>query len=142
MWRMPAPGPPEEFVSEPIVPVPGSFDAGAMSRGEAGVPRRFTWRGRELVVEQLLSSWKSSTADRGEMYLRRHWFAVRTTTGERMTLYCDRQAHNTKRPKSRWWIYSAAPAPAAPPTSPPAAPPPPSAETDRDARDIPTEPPP
>ena len=108
---MPAPGPPEEFVSEPIVPAPGSFDATAMSRGEAGCPHRFSWRGRELVVEQLLSTWKSSTADRGEMYLRRHWFAVRTTTGERMTLYCDRQAHNSKRPKSRWWVYSVAAAP-------------------------------
>jgi hypothetical protein len=102
----------EEFVSEAIVPEPGSFDAAAMARGEAGVPRRFAWRGRAFVVAELVGSWKSSSRDRGELYLRRHWFAVRTTTGERMTLYCQRQASSAKRAKSRWWLYSMAPPPA------------------------------
>ena len=40
-----------------------------------------------------------------EMYLRRHWFRLRTTSGEQMTLYCERQAKNTRRPKARWWLY-------------------------------------
>jgi hypothetical protein len=117
--------PSEQFISEAIVPVPGSFDAAAMARGEAGVPRRFSWRGRAFVVEQLLSSWKSSSRDRGELYLRRHWFAVRTVSGERMTLYCERQASSPKRAKSRWWLYSMAePAPRSQPPSAPAPTPP------------------
>jgi hypothetical protein len=40
------------------------------------------------------------------MYLRRHWFRIVTTTGERMTLYCERQTKNAKKPKARWWLYS------------------------------------
>jgi hypothetical protein len=97
---------PEEFVSEAITPVPGSFDAAAMARGEAGVPRAFAWRGTRYELARLVSSWKSSSADRGEMYLRRHWFAIETRSGERMTIYCERQARNAKRPAQRWWLYS------------------------------------
>ena len=29
-----------------------------------------------------------------------------TATGHTMTLYCDRQAQNPKRPKQRWWLYT------------------------------------
>src|SRR5688572_32265738 len=43
------------------------------------LPQRFTLRGREYVVAEVLERWKTSTPDRGEMYLRRHWFRVRTT---------------------------------------------------------------
>ena len=96
----------EEFVGEALVPTPGSFDAAAMSRGEAGVPREFTWRGEQHVVAALLASWKGTGQDRGETYLRRHWFRVRTVGGAILTIYCERQARNAKRPKSRWWVYT------------------------------------
>ena len=107
--------PGEQFVSEPVEPVAGRFDPGAMSRGEPGVPGRFTWRGREYVVAEVLERWKTSTPDRGEMYLRRHWFRVRTTADQRMTLYCERQTKNRNKPKARWWLYSVVEAP--PPTA-------------------------
>ena len=100
---------PEEFVSEAIVPEPGSFDASAMSRGEPGLPAVFSWRGRRYAVAKLVAGWKTTGKDRGEVYLRRHWYSVETATGERMTLYCERQAKNTKRPKARWWLYSVRP---------------------------------
>jgi phosphoribosylglycinamide formyltransferase-1 len=96
----------EEFVSEPLVPAEGSGDASAMARGEPGMPRRFAWRGAEHAVTQVLRSWKSSTPERGEMYLRRHWFEILTDTGQRMTIYCERQARNRRRPQSRWWVYA------------------------------------
>jgi hypothetical protein len=96
----------EEFVSEPLTPVPGTFDAGAMSRGEPGLPGGFSWRDHEYKVERLMSKWKSTGTDRGETYLRRHWYRIQTTTGERMTVYCQRQARNPKDAKSRWWVYS------------------------------------
>ncbi len=96
----------EQFVSEPFEPAAGTFDPTAMSRGEPGLPQRFTLRGREYVVAEVLERWKTSTPDRGEMYLRRHWFRVRTTTGQRMTLYCERQTKKPKKPKARWWLYS------------------------------------
>ncbi len=96
----------EEFVSEPLTPEPGAFDAAAMARGEAGVPAAFTWRGRRYAVATVRAAWKGTGTDRGETYLRRHWFTVETTTGERMTFYCDLQAKNPKRPKARWWLYT------------------------------------
>ena len=96
----------EQFVSEAGEPKPGSFDVSAMSRGEPGLPREFTWRGTRYVVAEVLSTWKTSTAERGEMYLRRHWFRIRTASGEQMTLYCERQAKNPRRPKARWWLYA------------------------------------
>ena len=102
----------EAFVSEAVVPEAGSFDAAAMSRGEPGLPRAFAWRGRRYEVAQVLSTYKTCTPDRGELYLRRHWFQVRTITGERMTLYCERQAKNRNRPKARWWLYSMSNGPA------------------------------
>ena len=98
----------EEFVGQAITPTPGTFDATAMARGEAGVPREFTWRGRTYTVVELLASWKGTGTDRGETYLRRHWFHVRVASGETITLYCDRQARNAKRPKARWWLYTIA----------------------------------
>lgn len=98
--------PMDEFVGEAIVPTAGSFDASAMARGEAGVPREFTWRGQTHVVLELLSSWKGTGKDRGETYLRRHWFRIRTSTGLCMTIYCERQARSTKKPKARWWAYT------------------------------------
>ena len=99
----------EQFVSEAVEPVAGTFDLAAMSLGEPGLPTRFTWRGAEYRVGRVEQMWKTSTPDRGEMYLRRHWFRVRCASGETMTLYCERQAKNRRRPKARWWLYSLVP---------------------------------
>jgi len=101
-----------QFVSEEMIPVPGSADVRAMGRGEPGLPKRFTWRRRRYAVAGLLRSWKSSSPEGGrpggDVYLRRHWFEILTDTGDVMTVYCERQARNRKRPKSRWWVYSVA----------------------------------
>ncbi len=40
------------------------------------------------------------------MYLRRHWYKVLTDPPAIMTICCDRQAKNRKRPKARWWVYT------------------------------------
>jgi hypothetical protein len=105
----------EQFVSEAVEPGAGTFDPSAMSRGEPGVPLRFTWRGVEYRVAHVEQTWKTSTPERGEMYLRRHWFRVRCQSGQRMTLYCERQTKNRRRPKARWWLYSTHPDPGARP---------------------------
>ena len=98
----------DEFISEPITPPPGRFDPAGMSRGEPGLPDRFIWRDREHVIIQTLRTWKTSTRSGcGEMYLRRHWFEVTVDSGQRMTLYCERQTRN-KKPKQRWYLYSVA----------------------------------
>src|SRR2546430_8122262 len=98
-----------DFVSEPIVPDRGTADASAMSRGEPGLPRSFTWRANHCRVARVISKWKTSSRERGDLYLRRHWYEIQTTTGVRMTLYCERQAKNRKNPKARWWVYTISP---------------------------------
>ncbi len=102
---------PEEFVSEEITPAPKTADARAMAAGEPGLPRRFTWRDREFTVADVLEKWKDtgrckSGAD--ESYVRKHWFRIRTTTGEEMTIYFDRQPRSRKR-TARWWLYAVTP---------------------------------
>lgn len=99
----------EEFICEEMTPVPGTGDVAAMSRREPGLPGRFTWRGDEYRIAGVIRKWTSSGPCRsggGEMYLRRHWYKVLTDSPTVMTIYCDRQAKNRKRPKARWWIYT------------------------------------
>jgi hypothetical protein len=96
----------EQFISEAIEPLAASGDVDAMSRGEPGVPHRFTWRSQPFEVAHVLATWKTSTRERGDLYLRRHWFHIATTCGRRMKLYCERQTKTRGKPKSRWWLYT------------------------------------
>ena len=99
----------EEFVSEPIMPVAGTFDTTGMTRGEPGVPGRFVWREKEYAVLDVLETWKESGPCRSggsEKYLRKHWFKVRTDNGLEMTMYFERQARTKRQSKKRWWLYT------------------------------------
>ncbi len=99
----------EEFVSEPIMPVTGTFDTTGMTRGEPGVPGRFVWREKEYAVLDVLEAWKESGPCRSggpERYLRKHWFKVRTDNGLEMTMYFERQARTKRQSKKRWWLYT------------------------------------
>lgn len=98
----------EEFICEPMTPAAGTGDAQAMARGLPGLPSRFVWRETEYEVAEVLATWKTSGRERGgtEIYLRRHWFQIRTTSGHVMSVYCDRQARDRKNPKRRWWVYT------------------------------------
>ena len=102
-------GPKGRFISEPITPAPGQFDISNMSRGEPGIPMRFSWRKTEYVVEDVLDTWKGHQWDGHtagtEMYLKKHWYTVKTTTGEEMTIYCDRQPRGRNK-KQRWWLHT------------------------------------
>jgi hypothetical protein len=106
---MSAETPYNRFVGEPIKPVLGTFHTEMMARGMPGLPRRFTWRGQEHEVEAILEVRRTlgpCTSGSGEMYVRRHWFTIRTTGGTTLTLYCDRQARRCQSPKARWWVFS------------------------------------
>ncbi len=99
----------EEFISEPIQPVAGTFDTTAMTRGEPGLPKRFTWRDQEYEVAEVLEVWKESGPCKSggpEMYLRKHWLKIRTENGMEMTIYFERQARSKSRNKARWWLYT------------------------------------
>lgn len=99
----------EEFVSEAIKPVPGALDTRGMTRGEPGLPLRFVWRDREYAVGEVLDRWKTTgpcTSGSGERYVRKHWFRIRTTGGEEMKLYCERQPRSGRERLKRWWLYT------------------------------------
>ena len=101
----------EEFICEELHPVAGTADAAAMSRGEPGLPGRFRWRHAEYRVLGVVKQWKTSGPCRNgsdEVYLRRHWYQVLVEPRAVMTLYCDRQPKDRRRPKRRWWVYSMA----------------------------------
>lgn len=99
----------EEFVSEAIEPVAGTFDTAGMVRGEPGLPQRFMWRGTEYSVAAVLQVWKEDGPCRhgsGEMYLRKHWFKIATEQGPEMTLCFERQARSKAQNKMRWWLFT------------------------------------
>jgi hypothetical protein len=99
----------EEFISEPIEPVVGTFDTAAMTRGEPGFPERFKWRDEEYAVAEVLEAWKETGSCRSggpEKYLRKHWYKIRTDSGLEMTLYFERQARSKRQDKIRWWLYT------------------------------------
>ncbi|MBN2138474.1 MAG: hypothetical protein JW720_11770 [Sedimentisphaerales bacterium] len=99
----------EEFVSESIMPVAGSCDPAAMSRGEPGLPSGFIWRDEEYTVADVVETWKESGPCRSggsENYLRKHWWKIRTGNGLEMTIYFERQGRSKRQNKARWWLYT------------------------------------
>lgn len=98
------------FISEPIAPVRGTFNAAGMARGEPGLPRRFRWRKKEYVIVQTLEQWKGHGDCRhgsGERYVRRHSYRVRTADGSVMHVYFQRSAGRAKLTRGvRWWLHS------------------------------------
>ena len=109
MAGQPVAGPHAEFVCEELIPGPGTADVAMMSRGVPGLPCRFTWRGEQYEVVGVIETWKTQGPCRhggGEMYLRRHWYRIQVRPKLILTVYCDRQAKNRRKPKSRWWVYT------------------------------------
>jgi len=90
------------FVSRPIAPAGEGFITPATG-SEPPVPRAFIWDGRTLVITAVLRSWRSSKGDRGDNYLKRHWFELETSDGARIEVYYDRE---TRRGASAWWLYT------------------------------------
>ncbi len=80
-----------------------------MSRGGPGIPRHFTWRGRSYEVLGLIDTW--TTRERGKgmdkkyTYIRKHFYRIKTTTGEIMTLQFDRKPQGP-RGRDRWSLFS------------------------------------
>ena len=100
----------EEFIGEALEPMEGDFSTTGVAVGEPVLPARFKWRGREYTIEGVLRKWKTSSPCRsggGEIYLRKHWYIIRTTDGTELTIYFERQARSASQRAKRWWIYTA-----------------------------------
>jgi len=105
----------EQFVSEPITPEPGSFSTELMAMGLASLPGAFVWRKRRYRILECLQHDKQSAPEPGgELYLRRQVFSVRLDTGQRATIYVQRQPPRGASPaaaRRRWFLYSIGPEP-------------------------------
>jgi Domain of unknown function (DUF6504) len=90
------------FVSRPIEPTGDGFITPAAGN-EPPVPRAFLWGDRTLVITAVLRTWRSTKSDRGDAYLKRHWFELQTAAGQRIEVYYDRES---RRGASPWWLYT------------------------------------
>ena len=90
-----------KFVSEALVPSPGSVDVAV--DGAPSLPSAFGWRDDELVVQSVLRTWRGTKVDRGDTYLKRHWFEFEAADGRIAVVYFDRGA---KPGAPRWWLYT------------------------------------
>jgi hypothetical protein len=100
---------PYRFIDEAITPVDESFDISRMAVGEPGLPHEFIWRGRTFEVASIIRTWRETgKCHHGspEMYVRKHWYEVATTTGETMKIYFERQPQRGKPKAPRWWLFS------------------------------------
>ena len=99
----------EEFISEEIKPDASTFNAHALIGGAPTMPKTFTWRGEAFEVGAVLETWKETGPAReagNTQYLRKHWFRIRTTSGQVMKIYFERSARSAKQRKTRWWLYT------------------------------------
>lgn len=92
-----------KFVSEAIVPAIEAFDPREISAGEPALPPAFAWKERSLEIAAVRRTWRGLKEDRGETYLKRHYFEVELTDGAVAVVYFERQA---KRHAPRWFLYT------------------------------------
>ncbi len=92
-----------QFVSEPLTASADCIDTGALSRGEPPLPKEFGWRGERFVVREIVRTWRSTTTDRGDTNLARHWYELALEDGRAAVLYFDR---TSRRDQPRWWLYT------------------------------------
>lgn len=93
-----------KFVSRPIQPEGEGLFTPATG-GEPPVPSAFRWEDQTLVVRAVNRSWRTTKGDRGDNYLKRHWFELQTACGRTIEVYYDRQA---RRGAALWWLYTIA----------------------------------
>jgi hypothetical protein len=91
------------FVSEALSASADHVDTGSQSRGEPSLPRAFGWHEDRLVVREIVRTWRSTTTDRGDVYLAKHWYELRLDDGRVAVVYFDRK---TRREQPRWWLYT------------------------------------
>jgi hypothetical protein len=91
-----------KFAGRPLKPSGTGFFSEATG-SEPPVPRAFLWDDRLLEIVEVVRSWRGTKDDRGDTYLKRHWFELRTRDDARIEVYFDREA---RRGKAQWWLYA------------------------------------
>ncbi len=103
----------EQFISEPIQPVPDTFDTKFMTTGVPGQPREFFWRNEKFTVKEVLRTWRTTRPchhGSTEQYTYRHWFEIETESSMVMKIYFDKGPH-AKRKEMGWHLFTVSPGP-------------------------------
>lgn len=98
----------ERFISEVIRPVADTYDTSRMAVGEPGLPSEFVWRDRTIKIATVLRTWRDTGKCRHgspELYVRKHWYEVITTSNSTMKIYFDRQPRGGRN-NDRWWLFT------------------------------------
>lgn len=82
------------FVSQAVEPVAPTGTA---------LPPAFRFGDDVLEVAAVRKEWRGTKEDRGDVYLKRHWYEFETPDGRIATVYFDRGA---KHGSPRWWLYA------------------------------------
>jgi hypothetical protein len=90
------------FVGKALVP-DGAPDVATLSHGEPSLPAAFIFGDERLTVDAVVRTWRSTKSDRGDVYLKKHWFEFRATDGRLAVVYFDRGA---RAGAPRWWLYT------------------------------------
>jgi hypothetical protein len=90
------------FVGKALEPE-GALDPDTLAQGEPSLPRAFTWDKDRLEVSTLRKTWRSTKDDRGDTYVKKHWFEFEATDGRIAVVYFDRGA---RKGTARWWLYT------------------------------------
>jgi hypothetical protein len=91
------------FVSEPIVPGGTLLDASGPLAGAPALPSSFHWHDAVIEIAAVSRTWRSTKTDRGDVYLKRHWYEVALADARTAVIYFDRAA---KRGAPPWWLYT------------------------------------
>ena len=90
------------FVGKALVP-DSPLDVAVPAQGEPSLPAAFRLGEERIAVGELLRTWRSTKDDRGDTYVKRHWFEFRSSDGRRAVVYFDRGA---RKGAPRWWLYT------------------------------------
>ena len=91
------------FVSEAIIPAGAFLDASGPLAGAPALPSSFRWHDTIIEIVAVRRAWRSTKTDRGDVYLKRHWYEVELADSRTAVIYFDRAA---KRGTPPWSLYS------------------------------------
>jgi len=92
------------FVGRPLEAIGASIGSDASGRTEPGLPNAFRFDDETLMVKMLLRTWRTNVDDRGDTYVKRHWFEFVIDDGRRAVVYFERNVRRRNAP--RWWLYT------------------------------------
>ncbi len=84
----------KRFISQAVEPLEPTGTA---------LPAAFRWGEDVLQVRKVCKEWRGTKEDRGDVYLKRHWYEFETADGRVAIVYFDRGA---KPGSPRWWLYT------------------------------------